>query len=122
MDAKKIDKQALAERLGISYQAVRKVLELGGSFGSKNNLKVAELFGVPPTWLASGESEKTDTHNSLDKVADDEAQFSPFARSLAQLFDSLPKDDPILQSEVYSMAAKPILAALGERRSIKPSP
>lgn len=45
--------QALADALGISYQAVRKVLE-GGKFGTTNNAKAAKVLQVNSDWLATG--------------------------------------------------------------------
>lgn len=47
--------QELADRLNISYQAVRKVL-IGTtkSFSAKNNDVAAQFLGVPSRWLATG--------------------------------------------------------------------
>lgn len=53
IDAKGWGVQQLADALGVSYQAVVKVRD-GGAFGSKNNIKAAALFGLNPTWLATG--------------------------------------------------------------------
>lgn len=117
-----MDTQALADEMGISYQAVRKVLELGGSFGSKNNLKAAELFGVSPTWLDSGKGDKMDNSNPPTKAANDPPVYSPFADSLANLFDKLPKDDRVLQSDVYARASDVIRAALGTLPGGQPTP
>jgi transcriptional regulator with XRE-family HTH domain len=121
MDEQKIDKQALADALGVSYQSVRKVLELGGSFGSKNNLRAAELFGVSPTWLASGEGEKMDKRNPPMQAANDPPIYSAFADSLADLFDKLPKDDQVLRSDVYARASDVIRHALGRLPSDQPT-
>ena len=52
-----MDITALSIALKISFQAVAKVRD-GGSFGSKNNLKAAALFGLDPTWLATGIGQK----------------------------------------------------------------
>ncbi|WP_192888379.1 LexA family transcriptional regulator [Paracidovorax avenae] len=49
--------QQLASALGVSYQAVAKVRD-GGAFGTRNNLKAAELLGVRPEWLATGKGDK----------------------------------------------------------------
>jgi transcriptional regulator with XRE-family HTH domain len=122
MDEQKMDKQALADALGVSYQSVRKVLELGGSFGSKNNLRAAELFNVNPTWLASGEGEKMDLKNPPDKAANDLPVYSPFADSLAYLFDKLPEDDQVLRSDVYARASDVIRTALGMLPNGQPTP
>lgn len=51
------DATRLAAELKVSYQAVKKVRD-GGAFGSVNNFKAANLFGVNPEWLASGKGNK----------------------------------------------------------------
>lgn len=53
MTAAGVDKTALAKELGISYQAVRKVLE-GGKFSAENNAKAARFLKVSSDWLATG--------------------------------------------------------------------
>lgn len=53
MDARGLGIPQLAERLGISFQAVAKVRD-GGAFGSANNIKAAKLLGLNPEWLATG--------------------------------------------------------------------
>jgi len=45
--------QQLADAIGVSYQAVLKVRD-GGAFGSKNNIKAAQVLGLDPVWLATG--------------------------------------------------------------------
>lgn len=45
----------LAEAMGLSYQAVRKVLQGNSkSFTAENNARAAEVLGVDPSWLATG--------------------------------------------------------------------
>ena len=63
MDKAKMDITALSEALEVSYQAVVKVRD-GGSFGSKNNLKAAKLFGLNPEWLATGKGARQATSAS----------------------------------------------------------
>lgn len=58
MDRKGLSIQGLADALGVSYQAVKKVAA-GGAFGSENNLKAAVLFGVRPEYLAIGKGPRT---------------------------------------------------------------
>lgn len=50
----KVDTTELARAMGLSYQAVRKVL-LGGEFSARNNAKAAAILGVSSDWLATGE-------------------------------------------------------------------
>ena len=64
MDAKKMDITKFSEAMGISFQAVAKVRD-GGSFGTKNNIKAAELLGLSSDWLATGKGEKTPPFNYL---------------------------------------------------------
>jgi len=62
--------QALADALGVSYQACRKVL-IGetNSFTAANNSRAAEFLGVSPSWLADGTGEKTvGQHRTLSLV------------------------------------------------------
>lgn len=47
----------LARSLGVSYQAVRKVL-LGGQFGTDNNAAAARRLGVHSDWLATGRGQR----------------------------------------------------------------
>ena len=55
MDERGISKQALADTIGVSFQAIAKV-EAGGFFGSVNNIKAAQFFNVSPEWLATGKN------------------------------------------------------------------
>lgn len=57
MDAKGITKAALSRKLGISYQAIKKVVD-GGAFGVENNFKAARHLGLSPEWLSSGKGPK----------------------------------------------------------------
>lgn len=49
----KVKTSELARALGVSYQAVRKVLQ-GGQFGTENNAAAARRLGVNSDWLATG--------------------------------------------------------------------
>lgn len=54
-------KPALAKAVGISYQAVKKVLDGGSrSLTAENNAKAARFLGVSSHWLATGEGEMLD--------------------------------------------------------------
>jgi hypothetical protein len=57
MDAKGVTKAALSRKLGISYQAIKKIVD-GGAFGVENNFKAARLLGLSPEWLSSGKGAK----------------------------------------------------------------
>ena len=54
LDSKGWGIQQFADAIGVSYQAVVKVRD-GGAFGSKNNIKAANVLGLNPAWLATGE-------------------------------------------------------------------
>ena len=53
MKASGVSTSELARRMGISYQAVKKVLN-GGSFGTENHRTAARLLGVEGEWLLTG--------------------------------------------------------------------
>lgn len=53
MKARGVSKTQLSQRLGISYQAVKKAVE-GGRFGTENHLAAAHILGVRSEWLANG--------------------------------------------------------------------
>lgn len=57
MKAKKITTTELAREMGISYQAVKKVLN-GGAFGKDNNILAAKVLGVYSDWLATGKGRR----------------------------------------------------------------
>lgn len=67
MDANGMDITKFAERMGISFQAVAKVRD-GGSFGTKNNIKAAMLFGLNSDWLASGKGPKKAVEKEASNV------------------------------------------------------
>lgn len=46
-----------ARKMGISYQAMKKVMD-GGSFGKDNNAKAASILNVSSDWLATGKGPK----------------------------------------------------------------
>lgn len=54
-------KTTLARAIGISYQAVKKVLDGGShSLSAENNSKAARFLGVSSHWLATGDGEMLD--------------------------------------------------------------
>lgn len=55
-----ISTSELARQMGVSYQAVKKVLN-GGSFGKDNNILAAKILGVYSDWLATGKGPKKQT-------------------------------------------------------------
>ena len=88
MTAAGVSTQALADHLGVSYQAVRK-LEQGRSTAFKvaNHLKAAAFLNVSPDWLSSGKGEKVPTvaANDDDFVEVPHAAVR-FANGLGQVF------------------------------------
>ena len=47
--------QKLADALGLSYQAIKKVLDgKSSAFNAANNAKAATFLGADPNWLATG--------------------------------------------------------------------
>jgi phage repressor protein C with HTH and peptisase S24 domain len=59
MEQSGVTKTALAAALGISYQAVKKVLDgKSASFTASNNASAAKMTDVNPSWLATGKGPK----------------------------------------------------------------
>lgn len=82
MDARGWGIQQMADKLGVSFQAVAKVRD-GGAFGSENNLKAARLLDVTPEWLATGRGVK--------RLREDSRPAQPLqANALAQLASPSP--------------------------------
>ena len=75
----------LAKELGLSYQAVKKVMDgLSSAFNAQNHDKAASFLGVSSSWLA----------NDLGPMVHSEAQparLTPAALFLAESFDALPR-------------------------------
>jgi len=109
MNVKQIGRSELAAAIGISYQGVRKVFDSDGAFGSENNLKAADYFGVNPKWLATGEG---------DKLASPAAPAIPYTgptnlgRELALVFDMIPEADTLKRSKAYALAINAIAGVL----------
>lgn len=56
-----VSTQQLADHLGVSYQAIKKLLNVGSNAMSAKNTSVAAAFlGVSSTWLATGKGKPTD--------------------------------------------------------------
>ena len=107
--AAKLTQLKLSKAVGMSQGTYGEV-ELTGQ-GSSYTPAIARELGVSVEWLAYGQGEMMDVNNPPEKAANDGgAEFSPFARSLAQLYDSLPKDDLAELMRVLNEACKPILA------------
>lgn len=55
LQASSMGVQALADEIGVSYQAIKKILNgKSKSFSAENVFKAAEVLGVDPYWLATG--------------------------------------------------------------------
>jgi transcriptional regulator with XRE-family HTH domain len=60
MRASGMDVQSVADALGISYQAIKKVIAgTSKMLKADNNSAAAKLFKVDPDWLATGEGSAT---------------------------------------------------------------
>lgn len=80
MKASGMKTQALANAMGLSYQAVKKVQDgTSKAFTAANNVVAARVLGVSPTWLANGEGARAagvdepqaidlDDHPELERV------------------------------------------------------
>lgn len=90
MDAKGVSISALAEGVGVSYQAIKKVMDGGSrSFGLKNNVEAAKALGVSQDWLAFGDGTDEPDEARPAACADACKLPSPLAMELAQVFDEL---------------------------------
>lgn len=70
MDRIGVTRTRLAEELGVSYVAVKKVLDgLTRAFTAENNSRAAAFLGVSPDWLATGEGEMVVTGRALQAPA-----------------------------------------------------
>lgn len=97
-------------------------LELSGQ-GSSFTPAIARELGVSVDWLAYGKGEmKMDEKNPPARAANDEEEFSLFARSLARLYDSLPKDDHTALVKAYHAASAPLLLLLDPQPDGQPMP
>lgn len=107
MDAKQIGRSELATAIGISYQGVRKVFDSDGAFGSENNLKAADYFGVNPKWLATGEGTKSQQSPVIAYTGP-----TQLGRELALVFDMIPENQPLKRAKAYALATSAIVAVL----------
>ena len=121
MDERGVDRTQLSTLLGISYQAVRKALDLGGAFGTENNLKAADFFGVNPRWLHKGVEPKHLTNGAVSTslegatasvAATVKPPLSDEADRLGRLFDLIPETDLIKRAVAYNAASAAIVAVL----------
>lgn len=127
--AKKTRKH-LADYLGISPQAIGMVLTSAGgkvrSLSTENHTKAAELLGVNPHWLATGEGDMNARdyritaepgHYEISKSPARENEPSPSAMELALLYDEIPATDRIRRARAYNAASAAILDVLQEKPS-----
>ena len=64
MDERGVSTKQLAEKVGITPQAIQKVKN-GGSLGTVNNAKAAKFLGVSSDWLATGAGEMLDSRHTI---------------------------------------------------------
>lgn len=92
----------LAAHIGVSYQAIKKLLD-GGSkmLNAENNVKAAHALGVSSEWLATGKGPMVERQD---------------ARELARRFDSLPMETMqqlYMRQSTYVQCMAAIAAAAG---------
>lgn len=114
-----LDTRGLATALGISYQAVRKVVQLGGRFGLENHAKAAKKLGVSPDWLASGKGEMRPKGKTVATLIREEREADPYElieRGLAALvIVGTAKDNVLKVIREYADIAAETQKALDER-------
>ena len=70
MDRANVKRPRLAEELGVSYVAVKKVLDgQTRAFTAENNSRAAAFLGVSPDWLATGEGEMVPAAGAVQSPA-----------------------------------------------------
>lgn len=103
MKQKGIKTALLSERLGVSYQAVKKALD-GGKFSAVNNSKAARILGVRPDWLATGiGTMNNDGPQALEQIYE-QGSIKNTLLGFAKLFDA--------KSELLVNQLRPIVDAL----------
>ena len=104
----KLTQLKLSKAVGMS-QGTYGELELTGQ-GSSYTPAIARELGVSVEWLAYGHGEmEMDVKNPPKQSANDGDELTTLGRSLAELFDTLPKDDPDLRAKAFSRCADAIL-------------
>jgi len=107
MKEENVSTAQLAEKLDVSYQAVKKVLDgKTAMFDAANHAKAAKILRCSADWLLDG---------TIPVPADGEKSvisLSPQAVELAKLFDML--TDRIKRTVAYNAATEAILIALQE--------
>lgn len=120
-NTKKITQAKLAKAVGMPQSTLAQAESTG--YGSVWTPLLAAELGVNALWLATGEGAMAmDINSPPRQAANDAEEFSPLARSLARLFDSLPVDDHVLRSKAYSEASKPLLVLLDPPPGNQPTP
>ena len=79
----------LAKAIGVSYQAVKKILDGGSSsFSAANNAKAAAFLSVSPDWLATGEGEMRPVEAITRETGNIDYAIKTIAASLAKMPDA----------------------------------
>jgi len=107
MEEEKVSITQLADKLDISYQAVKKVLDgKTAMFDAANHAKAAKILRRSADWLLDG------TVPAQPEGEKSPIQLSSQAVELAKLFDML--TDRIKRTVAYNAATEAILRALQE--------
>lgn len=84
----------LARSLGVTYQAVSKVVKgASNSLTAANNDKAARALGVDPGWLATGEGSPAISKDSEKPLAHLASEFSPIVQSQTMTWGDLMNAD-----------------------------
>ena len=99
----------LAVNAGLTPAAISNI-ERGIRLSKGSLPQLAEALGISHKWLAYGEGEmQMDNSNPPKESANDGDGLTPLARSLGELFDTLPRGDLDLRAKAFSRAADAIL-------------
>lgn len=121
MTLRSVEKQELANAIGISYQAVRKVLlGLSGAFTAANNAKAASFLRVSPDWLAAGIGAMelpSDAASEVVCAADATDQTWPFSPDLLDQVLALDARDRLQLEGALRLALAQIRSVDGQKKT-----
>ncbi len=101
MKAASVSTSQLAEGLGVSYQAVKRVEEgRSKAFNAANNSKAAAFLGVSAHWLASGLGPMRDASHPTEPLLPAEIPTLPLSKDVVGLFIDASQDEIDLAEDV----------------------
>ncbi len=101
MKAASVSTSQLAEGLGVSYQAVKRVEEgRSKAFNAANNSKAAAFLGVSAHWLATGLGPMRDPSHPTEPLQRTEIPSVPLSEDILFMFRQASRDEIELAEDV----------------------